>query len=569
MKTPHSHQKTREEIAQEEIGRTTVSRPVALSLAAFFLAAVFGWLPLQYRHEIRAGDRGLARQAPPLAQSLGYLPAEWRRTAGQPWLRRVFSANAEVLRGIHATDERLDASSWITAATMPGVQTLLYRGLGVGNEKAYAGRDGWLFYRPEIDHLAGPGFLEPRQLKRRAAGGSEWKRPPQPDPLRGILAFHRQLLARGIQLVVLPMPVKAAIHPGHFDPAYENAAHPLRNPSFGAWVEQLEQEGVVVVDVAEALFRAAREENKPQYLATDTHWRPEAMERVAALVAARLAALPDWPERRLEYRRGSETATNSGDIALMLALPESVRPAPETVEIHPVSNDRQELWRVSADAPVLLLGDSFCNVYSLPAMGWGGGAGFAEQLAYELGLPVDRLVRNDDGAWATRQILGRELALGRDRLAGKKVVVWQFAARELTGGDWRDIPMDLGQPVARRFPALASGQSVAATGTVAAVSPVPVPGSVPYRDHIVAVHLVDLEGLPAENKESAEAVVYLWSMKNNVLQPAAYLRSGQTVALRLSAWQEVAAELDSINRGEPEELDLQLQEPLWGELAGD
>jgi hypothetical protein len=34
-------------------------------------------------------------------------------------------------------------------------------------------------------------------------------------------------------------------------------------------------------------------------------------------------------------------------------------------------------------------------------------------------------------------MLAREVATGSDRLAGKRVVIWQFAARELVFGDWR------------------------------------------------------------------------------------------------------------------------------------
>ena len=35
-----------------------------------------------------------------------------------------------------------------------------------------------------------------------------------------------------------------------------------------------------------------------------------------------------------------------------------------------------------------------------------------------------------------------EIAAGNDRLAGKRVVIWQFAARELAFGDWKisDLP---------------------------------------------------------------------------------------------------------------------------------
>jgi alginate O-acetyltransferase complex protein AlgJ len=66
-------------------------------------------------------------------------------------------------------------------------------------------------------------------------------------------------------------------------------------------------------------------------------------------------------------------------------------------------------------------------------MGWGSSAGFAEQLSYVLRRPVDRLMQNDQGAFATRAMLQRDPG----RLAGKRVVIYQFAARELTMGDWK------------------------------------------------------------------------------------------------------------------------------------
>jgi len=51
--------------------------------------------------------------------------------------------------------------------------------------------------------------------------------------------------------------------------------------------------------------------------------------------------------------------------------------------------------------------------------------------------PVDRLVQNDEGAFATRAMPQRD----PDRLDGKRVVVYQFAARELAFGDWKVIPL--------------------------------------------------------------------------------------------------------------------------------
>jgi alginate O-acetyltransferase complex protein AlgJ len=97
---------------------------------------------------------------------------------------------------------------------------------------------------------------------------------------------------------------------------------------------------------------------------------------------------------------------------------------------------------------VLLLGDSFTNVFSLEPMGWGEGAGLGPQLARALGRDVDVLAQNDSGAFATRQLLWNALAGGEDRLAGKQVVVWEFASRELAVGNWKPLDWARARPEA-------------------------------------------------------------------------------------------------------------------------
>ena len=143
-----------------------------------------------------------------------------------------------------------------------------------------------------------------------------------------------------------------------------------------------------------------------------------------------VAADPGYQIDRPEVR-------NTGDAARMLDLPDdSPLFPPEAVWLRRVLQPDGSPWRPSRDADVLVLGDSFSNIYSLESMGWGTSAGFAEQLSYALRRPVDRLVQNDEGAFATRAMLQRQ----PDRLDGKRVVVYQFAARELAFGDWKVIP---------------------------------------------------------------------------------------------------------------------------------
>jgi alginate O-acetyltransferase complex protein AlgJ len=166
-------------------------------------------------------------------------------------------------------------------------------------------------------------------------------------------------------------------------------------------------------------------------------------------------ALPAIPPAG--FRVEPRAARNLGDTAAMLDIDRGLSPgggdrprnggqappwrlslyAPEQVALRFVVDPAGDPWRASRDADVLVLGDSFTNIYSLPSMGWGEAAGLVEQLSYILQRPLDRIVQNDDGAFATRAILQREIAAGVDRLAGKRLVIWQFAARELAFGDWR------------------------------------------------------------------------------------------------------------------------------------
>jgi alginate O-acetyltransferase complex protein AlgJ len=341
--------------------------------------------------------------------------------------------------------------------------------LGAGNERVYRGREGWLCYRPDVEYVTGPGFLDPAQLDRRVAPARASATDPQqpvitaardpalsageglvpsgrvePDPRVAISQLRRDLEARGIALVVVPTPLKPGVHPERLARGYADATGVLQNASYGTFVADLRRDGVLVFDPSEAL--ADTRLAGPQYLATDSHWRPEAMEmvveRLGGFIAAQLR-LPVTVDPGYVIERPN--VRNIGDEARMLDLADDHSLfQPEAASLRRVLQPDGSPWRPSRDADVLVLGDSFSNIYSLESMGWGTSAGFTEQLSYTLRRPLDRLVQNDEGAFATRAMLQRDSG----RLDGKRVVVYQFAARELAFGDWKLIP--LAAPEARR-----------------------------------------------------------------------------------------------------------------------
>jgi len=435
---------SRDEVARSEAGHTTVRPVVAAGLVTIFLGAILSAQAAQWFGAPSAEGPDSTSTARSILTAVG---AEiWpdrsidpRAPASLPV--RIVAADRVVLKELRAVDDALDHDSAIGRLLRPATQRVLSDWLGAGNEQVYCGRGGWLFYQPDVEYLTGPGFLHRSRLSRRLEDHDEWASPPQPDPRPAIEEFAAQLALRRITLIVVPTPAKPTIHPERLARAYEGGAVAPQNPSYAAAIADFRSSGALVFDPVAAL-RAAREESGlPQYLVTDTHWRPESMELVAGELAAflrRHVGLP--PLADPGYRTERQEVSAFGDLRLMLDLPASGRTYPqETVTNRRVLGPDGAPWRPSRSADVLVLGDSFSNIYSLASMGWGGSAGFVEQLSEALRRPLDRIVENDDGAFATRARLRQELAGGVDRLEGKRVVIYQFSARELAFGDWKTL----------------------------------------------------------------------------------------------------------------------------------
>lgn len=272
---------------------------------------------------------------------------------------------------------------------------------------------------------------------------------------------------------------------------------------------------------------------------------------MAGSVGADLCVRPGSFERR------PYGASHRGDLAALLRLPEShpVWP-PQEVEIRRVVGPDGQIVTPDPASPVLLLGDSFTNVYSDESLGWGAGAGLAEQLSFELGFAVDRISQNAGGAAATRRELAARLARGERPLAGKRVVIYQLAARELAVGDWALVEYREGE--APEAPP--SDGPIRIEGQVQAVAPVPDPATTPYTQALVAIHLTDVSGAEAD-----ELLVYAWGMKDRERMPAARLAPEEVVELEIVPWRTVSDELGSVQRLELGDPELWKLEPWWVE----
>ena len=548
-------ERARIEQARSEVGETATAPRVAGLLVATFVLIVaaphVAQVAVDPRFYLRVG-------------------AEWSSTMAPSGsiVDRVLGFNRDLLSVAQSIEDRIAADSVVGRRVRPVVQGMLTGWLGGGTTQVEIGIGGWLFYRPDVDHVVGPGFLSPRVLARRAAEGGTLSAGRRPDPRPALAGLHDQLDRLGVRLIVVPTPAKPSTDPRRIgDGGFES--EPVMNRSYRRFLEELETAGVVVFDVSRTLSAMRSDGAGSLYLATDTHWRPETMQRTAADLAAFIEQEVMLSEPSGGYRTRRVSVTNRGDTARLLDLgPDQTRYPPETVTVARVETAQGKAWVPDRSAEVLLLGDSFTNVYSLSSLGWGVSAGFAEQLSFALGRPVDRISQNDNGALAPRRLLEAEVARDGARLANTRVVVYQFAARDLSQGDWRPIEFERetargGDGEAFWVPGIDSTAVVEAT--VASTGTVPRPGSVPYRDHIVALHVGQIDVVDGPVAEAGRgAIVYVRSMIDNQLTEAARYRPGDRVRLGLESWAIVAPELDGISRGELDDPALLSALPWWG-----
>jgi hypothetical protein len=120
--------------------------------------------------------------------------------------------HAPTVKNLRGFEQALENNWWGQDSIRPWMQRGLLLSLRDTGSKAIEGRDGWMFYRPGIQYLTEENRMEV------AYSGSIWASPPtgetrQDSVVRAIVQYRDQLRDRGIELLVVPVPSKAAVYP--------------------------------------------------------------------------------------------------------------------------------------------------------------------------------------------------------------------------------------------------------------------------------------------------------------------------------------------------------------------
>ena len=181
------------------------------------------------------------------------------------------------------------------------------------------------------------------------------------------------------------------------------------------------------------------------------------------------------------------------------------------------------------------------------------------ELPWELRSPATRVRR---GAYQVqRRRLRRDLVGRRQRpLSSSAAILIVYSTLAMVGvPTWRIASPRVEQWIrvtAPGFAPIVAGPFMPKEGVYAPVDLVLEPG------FTGTIRVVDEAGKPVT---PSEALICCWSMRENILTPAASLKIGDKIGMKLVPWSAVADAVQNFNRSELPDDALLLEEHVWGE----
>jgi alginate O-acetyltransferase complex protein AlgJ len=291
----------------------------------------------------------------------------------------------------------------------------------------------WRFLVNELKHLQ-HGDIATADLAKINVEGT--------DPLPAIVKYNDELKALGVELLLVPVPPKAAIYPEKL----AAGATMDSAPSLAGFQKKLTDAGVAVLDL-EAAFKKAKTE-KPDaqlYCATDSHWSPHGAQLAAALIAEKYKSRPELIEHQLRdlVKLKESTLEFHGDLltdADKAAMPVEKLPVVKAGVASDPNGTEVEIVESADYSPVMVIGDSHCQVFRRGGNMHTTSAGFIDHLVVDLSAPVHEISTQASGGEGPRIEIARATVKNPDFWAKKKIVVWLFTAREFTQGRWKILP---------------------------------------------------------------------------------------------------------------------------------
>ena len=403
--------------------------------------------------------------------------------------------------------------------------TLSLSPLKEGNRNVRVGKDGWLFLDDAIESLTGQGpfYDEPFSFHK-----------DDNSPIDAIKRFANQLDNFGVRLILVSVPSKAMIYPEKIN---HNIEGPISHPDAKRLVSELNSlPNLDVLDLTKSLFNLKKE--KKVFLKQDTHWTPEAMEEAAKIIAGHIKSLGITTNKPNLNSRNKEERKAYGDLVEKINIWDGAFNQ-ESVIAKPIKGNTRD-----RNSEIILLGDSFTNIYSIDqGLGWGNNAGLPEHIASNIGTPIDVISINGGGATEVRKKLAQRRGSSED-MKNKKVVIWAVTSRDLFLSQeqcnarnitWGNVSFDK-RPLEKK----PTNNKITIRAKLIEKPKIPDPNQTTYKDLLYGADYEILETISGKVPEEGKKIAVVnWAFKNRVLLPSANYEVGSVRNLQLMPFEEM------------------------------
>ncbi len=244
------------------------------------------------------------------------------------------------------------------------------------------------------------------------------------NPLPRLLELKNYLDSIGVQLLVVPVPVKEEIYGERL--VAGTPADLCVNPAGREFTREMLAAGLDVLDIYPALMAAKAGDEPPHfsYQRYDTHWALPgmlaAMEQLAARVT-QYAWYGDAGAQPGSLNMQETTTMREGDLVAHLPDAEKAKYPADTLPVMKILKG-SEPYKGGKNAPILLMGDSFTGVFESVDQKSGGPGSL---LAYATGLDVQVLTSWGGGPG----VYHRMMKMKKD-MQSKRLVIYMMTARD-------------------------------------------------------------------------------------------------------------------------------------------
>jgi alginate O-acetyltransferase complex protein AlgJ len=282
------------------------------------------------------------------------------------------------------------------------------------DQMGFEGMDGWLFFRKSFEYMLGKDYTQQTMEK---------------NPLPHLKDFKNYLKEKDVNLLFVVVPNKEEVYYDKISSSLPAPKVKYVNPYSRKILSDLQNAGIEVIDLLPYFLEARNSDTaggEYLYQLHDTHWTNRGLQIAAGLIAERV--------KNYSWYSGLERGTfivkdtsfeRQGDI--VERLPEQNRSKYPAVRLHAQQvyiNDSVLYKGNNANAPIMLIGDSFTGVFeSVDCKSAGVGANIAQKT----GVPVDIIT-----SWGGGPLVRSKAMRVREKnLPLKKLVIYMMVARDL------------------------------------------------------------------------------------------------------------------------------------------